>query len=115
MGVAGASRKIHESVMADPGVTAHPHRYGGVEYRLGNRELGHVHGDFQVDLPFPRRVRKELVAEGLASLHHVLPESGWVTLYLREPSDLEKAIELFRRSLALAKQKWSSASGTLNG
>jgi luciferase-like monooxygenase len=103
MGVAGASRKIHESVMAYPGVTAHRHRYGGVEYRLGNRELGHVHPDFQVDLPFPVRVRKELVAEGLASLHHLLPESGWVTLYLREPGDLEKAIELFRRSTRHAK------------
>ena len=39
VGVLGASRKIHESVMAYPGVTAHPHRYGGVEYRLGNREI----------------------------------------------------------------------------
>jgi hypothetical protein len=25
-------------------VAAAPHRFGGIEYRVGRRELGHVHG-----------------------------------------------------------------------
>ena len=41
----------------------------------GRRELGHLHRTF-ADLPFPRRVRDELVAGGRARPHHVLPESG---------------------------------------
>ena len=91
-----ASERISEEVLAWPGVTAAPHRFGGVEFRLGRRELGHLHGDRLVDLPFPRRVRDELVAAGRARPHHVLPESGWVSFWIESDDDAEAAIELFR-------------------
>ncbi len=42
-------------------MTAHPHRFGGTEYRLGKRELGHIHGDYLVDIPFPKKVRDEIM------------------------------------------------------
>ncbi len=87
------------------GITSHPHRFGGVEYRLGHREIGHVHGDGLVDIPFPTRVRNELVASGHAMPHHVLPESGWVSLYIRNPEDVEKAIALLRKSYDLVNQR----------
>jgi hypothetical protein len=80
-----------------PGVTTHRHRFGGIEFRLERRELGHLHETI-ADLPFPRRVRDELVAEGRARPHHVLPESGWVTVPMRTASDVENVIELFRRN-----------------
>ena len=108
MTVSGARAQIHASVTQWAGVTAHPHRFGGTEYRLGKRELGHIHGDHMVDIPFPKRVRDDVVAAGLAEPHHLLPESGWVTLYLRESADVERAVTLFRRSFELAQQKWSS-------
>ena len=79
-----------------PGVTAHPHRFGGTELRLDGHELGHLHGSRQADLPFPVRVREELVAAGRAEPHHVLPESGWVTRYIRSAADVAAVIELFR-------------------
>jgi hypothetical protein len=63
-------------------VTVAPHRFGGIELRLGKRELGHVHGDTLVDIPFPRRVRDEIIAAGEAEPHHILPESGWVSVFL---------------------------------
>jgi hypothetical protein len=28
-----------------PGVTVEPHRFGGIEFREGRREIGHLHGD----------------------------------------------------------------------
>ena len=31
-----------------------------------------------LDLPFPVKIRNELVESGRAEVHHVLPESGWV-------------------------------------
>jgi predicted DNA-binding protein (MmcQ/YjbR family) len=96
-------------VRAWTAVSAHPHRFGGTEYRLGQREIGHIHGDLLVDIPFPTRVRDELVSAGLAEPHHVLPDSGWVSVYLREPADLERAISLLRRSYELARQKWRPA------
>jgi hypothetical protein len=79
------------------GVTTHEHRFGGIEFRLGRRELGHLHGTI-ADLPFPRRVRDELVATGRARPHHVLPDSGWVTVPMRTASEVAGVIELFRQT-----------------
>jgi hypothetical protein len=88
-------------------VTAHPHRFGGTEYRLGKRELGHIHGNHLVDIPFPKKVRDEIIAAGRAERHHVLPDSGWISIYLDEPADIEQAISLLRRSFELAEKQWS--------
>ncbi|HEY9385710.1 MAG TPA: luciferase family protein [Nitrososphaeraceae archaeon] len=38
-------------------VTAEPHHFGGVEFRLNKKELGHMHSDRLVDLPFPMKIR----------------------------------------------------------
>lgn len=65
-----------------PGLSLHPHRFGGTEFRLGTAEIGHVHPDGTVDIPFPRPLREALVKQG-AEPHHVLPESGWTTYRLR--------------------------------
>lgn len=106
----GARDRITTVVLGWNGVTAHPHRFGGTEYRLGRRELGHIHGDYLLDIPFPKRVRDELVAAGLAEPHHVLPETGWVSFYLREPADVERAIALLRRSFELAVEQQNKRS-----
>ena len=75
-----------------------PHRFGGVEFMLGTREIGHLHGDRLLDVPFPKRVRDELVATDLAKPHHVLPESGWVSFFIEKEADVDAAIALLRRS-----------------
>ena len=106
MSVAGAAQRIQSELLSWPHVEAHPHRFGGMEYRIGRRELGHIHGDHLVDLPFPMKVRDEVVAAGLAEPHHLLPDTGWVSVYLREAADVDRALALFRRSFELAiKQK----------
>ena len=89
-----------------PGVTVEPHRFGKIEFRLGKRELGHLHGDYLADLPFPVRVRQQLVAEGRALPHHVLPQSGWVSYPIRDEGAVDGAIALFRLAYerALAKR-----------
>lgn len=107
MPVPDAHARITASVTAWPGVTAQPHRFGGTEYRLGTREIGHVHGDRLVDVPFPTTVRHEVVAAGEAEPHHLLPASGWVSLWLREPADLDRALALLRRSYDLVREKAS--------
>jgi|tagenome__1003787_1003787.scaffolds.fasta_scaffold20766595_2 Family of unknown function (DUF5519) len=98
MSVAGAAEKIDAAMRELPGVTARPHRFGGTEYRVGRREIGHVHGDALADIPFTKKAREELVAAGRAERHHVLPESGWVSVWLREAGDVERAGELLLRS-----------------
>ena len=98
-----AAQQITTTVVAWPGVETAPHRFGGVELRLGRRELGHLHGSRIADLPFPRRVRDELIADGRAQPHHILPDSGWITFPIKAPADAERAIELFRLSYERAQ------------
>ena len=107
MPVKGARKMITQEVLSWPGITKRPHRFGGTEYCLGERrEIGHIHGDELVDIPFPIKVRDELIATGRAELHHVRPEIGAVSLFLREKEDVQRAIELLRLSYELAvKQK----------
>jgi hypothetical protein len=92
-----AIEAVRATVASWDGVTVHPHRFGGIEFRVGRRELGHVHRTI-ADLPFPRRVRDELIAAGRARAHHVLPESGWVTVPMRSSSDVVNVIDLFREN-----------------
>ena len=106
MAILGAADQIRQVLAEWPGVEAHPHRFGGAEYRIGKREIGHIHGDSLVDIPFPTKVRDEVVAAGRAEPHHILPGTGWVSSYLRQPADVARAIELLRLSFDLAvKQK----------
>ena len=99
----GAAERIRAEVESWEGVSAHPHRFGGVELRLGRRELGHLHGDELADLPFTRRLRDMLVETGRAQVHHVLADSGWVSRPLAADEDVEEAIELFRLSYERAR------------
>jgi hypothetical protein len=106
------SEQITAAVESWPGVTSGAHRFGGLEFRLGRRELGHLHGDRFADLAFPRRVRDELVADGRARPHHVLPDSGWVTAPI-DPDDVGAVIDLFRlaydRATAAAERRKPSS------
>ncbi len=104
MAVSGARERIDAALQGWSGITSQPHRFGATEYCLGIREIGHVHGDSLVDIPFPKTVRKELVGCGRAEPHHILPDSGWVSIYLRQPSDVDRAIDLLHLSYEIATQ-----------
>lgn len=99
----GVSGEIVREVSSWAGVSARPHRLGGVELRYGRRELGHVHGDGQVDLPFHRGLRDMLVETGRAEPHRVLPDSGWVTCRLDGEDGAAGAVELFRLAYERAR------------
>lgn len=110
MSVKGAQKLITEAATSWAGVTAQPHRFGGVEYGIGKREIGHIHGDHLVDIPFPKKVRDEIVAAGRAQPHHVLPKTGWVSFYLRQESDVEQAIALLHESYEIAQKQKSQST-----
>ena len=96
--MAGIRERIEREVLGWPGVEARSHRFGGVEFRVSGHEIGHLHGDRLADLPFPRRVREELVQAGKARVHHVMPHTGWVSYPINQPEDVKGALELFRRN-----------------
>lgn len=106
MTIRGAAKQIVDTLLTWEGMEAHPHRFGGTEFRIGRREIGHIHGDALVDIPFPKKVHDEIVMAGEAEPHHILPDTGWVSFYLRDEGDIERAIALLKRSYNLAlKQK----------
>lgn len=88
--------QIAREVASWDGVSAAPHRFGGLEFRVGRRELGHLHGSRLADLPFPVAIRNQLVATGRAEHHHFLPDSGWVSVRIRGAEDVGRVVELFR-------------------
>lgn len=90
------SQTIVDTISAWKGVIIAPHRFGGIEFRVDNREIGHLHGNYQADIPFSSRLRKELVASGRASLHHIYPNSGWVSFYIHSADDVPALIELLK-------------------
>lgn len=112
MPVKGAGQQIFAAVTSWEEIEHAPHRFGGTEYSIGRREIGHVHGDSLVDIPFPVPMRDELVKTGQAEPHHILPKSGWVSVFLRNPDDVDRATRLLRKSyeIALASQKRSAQS-----
>jgi len=90
--------QIRQTVTAWAGISAHPHRFGGTEFNLGRVEVGHIHGSSLVDIPFTRKLREALVREGETEAHHVLPDSGWTSFYLRREGDANQALKLLRIS-----------------
>jgi hypothetical protein len=101
------ARQIEQTVANWPGVTVEPHRFGGIEFRVGRREHGHLHGDRLADLPFPVKVRDELIAAGKVERHHVLPDSGWVSRWIGGVDDIRGVVELFHLNY---ERPWSNPS-----
>lgn len=90
-----AFQMIADEVTQWPGVLTGPGRFGATTFLYGTREIGHLHGSSHADLPFPTKLRHELVAASRAEPHHYLPESGWVTVPLTD-GGVARALELFR-------------------
>ena len=87
---------IEREVTSWPGVTTGDTGRGGLQFRYGRVELGHLHGGSFADLPFPKKVRDELIATGQAAVHPPLPNSGWVRRQIDGPADAEAVIALLR-------------------
>ena len=91
-------KRLDTEVSAWRDVSVHPHRFGGTEFQFGDAEVGHVHTNGTVDIPFPRSVRDALLARGLAEEHRWVRNSGWITFRMRREEDLSHALWLMRLS-----------------
>jgi len=72
-----------------------PHRFGGIGFFIGTTEIGHLHGNGLLDLFVGKSLRAEQVRRGRALPHHVFPDSGWISFWLKSPADIAQALELF--------------------
>jgi hypothetical protein len=92
-------------------VSAHAHRFGGTEFRYGRAEIGHIHREGTLDIPFPRAIRDELLARGAAEEHHFVPDSGWATFRMRREADLQHGLWLMRISYLRHALKHADEAG----
>jgi hypothetical protein len=102
----GIEDRITDIISGWDGVEVTPHRFGGVEFRIDKREIGHLHGQRQADLPFPIRLRRDLVASGRAEAHALLPDTGWVSYRIRSEHDIPAVVELFRMNYDRLRGLW---------
>lgn len=92
-----ASERITEEVTSWPGVEAGPGRRGEFAFRVGRRELGHLHGDRALHTGFPREVWNELREQGRIDHHPVFPgKPGPAARAIRGEEDVRDAIALLR-------------------
>jgi MFS family permease len=90
------TENIKEAILSWPGVTSNPYYYGGIEFRINKRDMGHIHGHKLADLPFPIEIRKRLIASGKVLPHIIYPESKWVSYIIHSEEDVPKIVDLFR-------------------
>jgi Family of unknown function (DUF5519) len=107
----GAGQAIAREVTGWEGVASAPHRFGGLEFRVGRRELGHLHGDGLADLPFTRAERDELIAAGRVREHRWVPNSGWASRDIHTPEDALDVIALFRSQYERAVRAQARRAG----
>ena len=79
-----------------PGVHLAVHRMGGIEFRLDNRELGHLHGNGLLDVRVGLEQARRLVRERIVEPHHVFGDSAWVSFWMRTTEDVPHAIDLLK-------------------
>jgi luciferase-like monooxygenase len=92
-----ASRQITEEVTSWPGVEAGPGARGEFSFRVGRRELGHLHGDRVAHFGFPKQVWAELFEQRRIDYHPVFPgRPGFGARRIDGQDDVRDVIELMR-------------------
>lgn len=88
-------QKLSRELETWPGITVCRHRFGGRQFDLHGVELGHVHSNGVVDIRLTRAEHDDVLARRLASPHHVVPNSSWVTVYLEQAGQASAISALF--------------------
>ena len=92
-----ASERITEEVGSWPGVAAGPGRRGEFAFRVGGREIGHLHGDHAAHFGFPKGVWGSLFEQGRIDYHPVFPgRPGFGARRIETPDDIADVIALMR-------------------
>jgi hypothetical protein len=92
-----ASERITEEVCSWPGVSAGPGRRGEFAFKVGHREIGHLHGDHAAHYFFPPEEWAALKEEGRIAPHPVFPDRrGPAARRIEDEVDIADAIVLMR-------------------
>ncbi|HEX6115817.1 MAG TPA: luciferase family protein [Solirubrobacterales bacterium] len=93
----GAFERINEEVLSWPGVEAGTGKRGEWSFKLGPREVGHLHGDHAAHFMFGKELGTGLKAEGRVVDHPVFPgKPGPGARRIESDEDVADVIELMR-------------------
>lgn len=106
-----ASQQITDEVLSWPGVSAGPGRRGEFAFKVGRRELGHLHGDHAAHFSFPQELWTQLLAEGRIIHHPVFPgREGPAARRIENQADVDDVIVLLRLNYERLKAPVPAAS-----
>lgn len=105
-----ASQQIIDEVTTWPGVEAGPGRRGEFAFKLGRREIGHLHGDHAAHFSFPKELGLTLREEGRVVDHPVFPgKPGPAARRIENEADVRDVIELLRLNYDRARRRMHQA------
>ncbi len=89
--------RIADEVTAWPGVTAGQGRRGEYSFKVGAREIGHLHGERVAHFGFPKDVWQDLFDAGRIDYHPVFPgKPGFGARTIYSDEDEDEVIALMR-------------------
>ena len=92
-----ASQRITDEVTSWAGVEAGPGRRGEFAFRVGRREIGHLHGDRSAHFSFPKPLWRELIEQGRVKPHPVFPNAqGPAARAIESEADVQDVMALMR-------------------
>ncbi len=95
--MATPSERITEEVASWPGVEARPGERGEFAFKVGRREIGHLHGNHVAHFGFPKGVWAGLFEERRIDYHPVFPgKPGFAARRIETPDDIADVIALLR-------------------
>ncbi len=108
-----ASKQITEEVTSWTGVVAGPGRRGEFAFKVGGREIGHLHGDRSAHFFFEKPQWQELFAQRRIEHHPVFPgREGPAARRIRNEDDVRDVISLMRLNYdrAVARSRAAAAA-----
>ncbi len=90
--------RIEGEVLSWKGATISIHKYGGMQFNVHKKEIGHLHSNGLLDVLYSRKIKKMMMEEGRISNHHLFKKSGWISFYIVRPEDEAYAIKLLMLS-----------------
>jgi hypothetical protein len=89
---------IEDEVLSWEGATVSTHKYGGLQFNILKREIGHLHSNGLLDVVYSRKVKTMLIKEGRVNHHHLFEKSGWISFYIASAEDESYAVKLLKLS-----------------
>ncbi len=93
---------VENEVLLWQNTSVQAHKFGGIQFNLSGKELGHIHGNGLLDILFSRKIKSQLLKEGKVKEHHTFKNSGWITFQIQTADDGKSAIKLLKYSYSIS-------------